>query len=260
MTLSKRLVKLLKPTKATQFDAPLAPDTPFYAIGDIHGCDHLLVDLLGQIATDAAGQRLPVVCVGDYIDRGADSAAVLNRLHALSLDQPDQINCLMGNHEEMMLAFLDDPVSYGIGWFQNGGLQTLASFGVRGASLDMSADQLQDIRSRFENAIGPELFAWLRQRPLEWSSGNVTVVHAGADPKLPIKSQSRDVLTWGHRDFLRTPRQDGRWIVHGHTINPTVKPINGRIGVDTGAFATGRLSAIKISASGVKTLVSVEGS
>lgn len=208
-----------------------------------------------MIAADAKGAAVHVVCVGDYIDRGENSASVLRRLYGISKAPNSKMICLMGNHEEMMLGFLDDPDRYARLWLKNGGMQTLASFQVAGARQNMSGARLKAARAELEAALGPELIAWIRALPRAWSSGNVTVVHAGADPERGLSDQLSDVLTWGHADFLRTPRQDGQWVIHGHTIVPEAVPINGRIGVDTGAFATGRLSAVCVSPAEVRPLV-----
>ena len=254
--LIQRLKSLLKPVKTSAFIAELKPDEQFYAIGDIHGRDDLLEDLLETIFADAEGSEAIIVCVGDYIDRGENSAAALRRLHGLSKEHTNNFICLLGNHEEMMLAFLDDPKRKAGVWLRNGGLQTLASFQIEGARQNMSERRLTKVRKQLEEALGADMIDWLRALPSMWSSGNVTVVHAGADPDRRLEGQHKNDLTWGHRNFLSKPRQDGQWIVHGHTIVSKIEANDGRIGVDTGAFATGRLSAASISASGVRSLIS----
>lgn len=255
MTFSRRLLSFFTRARARPFDAPLQPDQPFYVIGDIHGCDHLLADLLDIIADHAAGVAAPIICVGDYIDRGEQSAEVLRRLGALSQDGAANLTCLLGNHEEMLLAFLDDPERNARLWLQNGGLQTLASFAIGGVQQNMPKAQLLAVHAQLLEALGDEVLTWLRGLPTMWSSGNVTVVHAAADPGHSVDDQPAKVLTWGHRDFLTTPRRDGQWIIHGHTIVPEIDLRDGRVGVDTGAFATGRLSAAYVSSSGVTPLV-----
>ena len=223
-----------------RFDAPLAPETPFAAIGDVHGRDDLLAELLarleGDLPTDA-----PVVFLGDYVDRGAASADVLRRLHAL--DAEDRVTCLSGNHEAMMLEFLDDPATAGPRWLRNGGVQTLESFGLAGAPDGPETAAWDALRDRFRDAMGDVLEGWLRARPLRWQSGNVAAVHAGADPTRSLAEQHDDVLLWGHPAFATTPRTDGTWVVHGHTIVPKPVSEGGRIAVDTGAYATGTLTA-----------------
>lgn len=238
------LSNLFSARRAPTFDAPLAPDHPFVAIGDIHGAAPLLESLLGRIEADYPD--IPIVCVGDLVDRGEDSATVLRRVHALCTGSR-RVYCLMGNHERMMLDFLDDPEKNGPRWLRYGGLQTLASFKVsyRGPQdLAHAADAL-------EAALGTGLLEWLRALPTSWQSGNVAVVHAGANPAKPMSDQSEAALLWGHPEFGKTPRTDGVWVVHGHTIVEGAVTENGLISVDTGAYASGVLTAALIGVDGV---------
>lgn len=222
--------------------SPAAPDQPLFVIGDLHGRADLLDKLLDQ-ARD--GEQ--IICVGDYVDRGENSADVLARLH----ETPD-ILCLKGNHEDMLLAFLEDPENAGPRWLRYGGLQTLASFGVPGISERMRGGELTAARDEMVKRMGNAQIDWLQTMPLFYETGNVAIVHAGADPVCPIAQQSNTVLMWGHPEFRKTTRPDGIWVVHGHTIvdEPMVK--NGRISVDTGAYATGRLTAVRIGADGIE--------
>lgn len=232
----KTLLSALRSRKPASFD-PVAPESGFYALGDIHGRLDLLDRVLGGLPDD-----LPIVCVGDYIDRGDDGAGVLRRLQA----RPDII-ALRGNHEDMLLSFLDAPQEKGARWIRNGGLQTLASFGVTGVSQGTAGVDLKIAADALRRAMGPELIDWLRLLPLMHQSGNVTVVHAGADPSLPLDQQDHRALTWGHRDFLTTPRRDGQWVLHGHTIVDQPSAAEGRIAIDTGAYATGRLTVARVT-------------
>jgi serine/threonine protein phosphatase 1 len=227
------------------FDAPLAPEEPFVAIGDVHGRDDLLGRLLDRL--EAEEPELRVVLVGDYIDRGERSASVLARLSS----RPHLV-CLMGNHEAMCLGFLEDPAREGPRWLANGGLQTLASFGIGGVTLGSGPTALEAARDRLAMAMGENLIGWLADRPLLWHSGNVAVVHAGADPLRALEDQEERTLLWGHPRFAAQPRTDGIWVVHGHTILPEPVVEAGRIGIDTGAFATGRLTAALIAPEGVE--------
>lgn len=233
------------------FNAPLRPDDPFVVVGDIHGCDSLLEQLLGQIATV---RNCPdqVVFLGDYVDRGEQSAAVLHRLHALTKEAG--AICLMGNHEQMMLDFLESPEKNGPRWLRYGGLQTLASFGLGHIAETSTEETWKDARAELRRALGPELEFWLRSLPVYWRSGNMAVVHAGADPRARLSDQTRRSLLWGHPDFLKVPRQDDLWVIHGHTIVENIAAEQGRIGIDTGAYATGRLSAAFVSAVDVEIL------
>lgn len=240
MMFLKRL-RLSKPT----FSTPLAPDVPFYAVGDIHGRDDLLARLLDQLG-GTPQPATPLICVGDYIDRGDDSAAVLRRLFRMQRDAGNAMVCLRGNHEEMLLSFLDAPAQQGARWLRYGGLQTLASFRLAPIAATAPEADWNTLRDQLEEAMGEELVAWLRDLPFHWQTGNVVVTHAGADPGLPLEEQSPETLLWGHPEFESAPRQDGLWIVHGHTIVDQPMQNMGRISVDTGAYATGRLSAARV--------------
>lgn len=248
MSLLRRLFGGGEPARQS-FEAPLAPEQPFYAVGDIHGRDDLLARLLDKI--DAAEPEAMIVCVGDYVDRGEQSADVLRRLHARATAAADRFVCLMGNHEEMMLNFLDTPEEAGPRWLRYGGLQTLASFGLRGLTERSEGAALTDARGRLRDGLlAPELEAWLRALPRHWQSGNVAVVHAAADPDLPMEEQPDKTLIWGHPRFEHVARKDGIWVVHGHTIVDAPLTAQGRIPIDTGAYATGRLTAARIMPGG----------
>ncbi len=228
----------------THFGPP-APEETFYAIGDVHGCADPLRRLVDGIMTQEPGTR--IVCVGDYVDRGEHSAEVLAYLQSLAPGPDAQVICLIGNHEEMCLKFLDDPEGRSERWLRYGGLQTLASYGI---GLGSGRDPVA-LRDALAEAMGPATIDWLRALPTRWRTGNVAVVHAGADPWRPIEDQPPKTLMWGHQDFETTPRPDGIWVVHGHTIVDAPLAHDGRIAVDTGAYATGQLTAARISAEGV---------
>ena len=137
-------------SKAAKMPPP-APDIGFHAIGDIHGCLPQLTMLFDQLPTD-----LPVVCVGDYVDRGEDSAGVLRWLMA----HPDII-CIKGNHEAMMLDFIDNPREKGRRWISTGGLQSIASFDVRGLVTESAEDEvLAELSATFREALPDGLVDW----------------------------------------------------------------------------------------------------
>lgn len=225
-----------KPPRQPEMPA-ICPDKPLAVIGDIHGRADLLRDLLVSIPSDHQ-----IICVGDYVDRGEQSAEVIRILRS----RPD-ILCLMGNHEDMFLQFLDTPDRSGDRWLRYGGLQTLQSFGVPIEYDQAAAKRFVECRDALLAAMGPDAVEWLRGLPVWWSSGNVGVVHAAADPTRALTDQERSILCWGHPEFLTQPRQDGIWIVHGHTIVDKAHADHGRIAVDTGGYATGRLSAALVA-------------
>lgn len=231
----------LLPRKAEEAFAKLHPDAPFWAVGDIHGCSDLLDRILEQMTDD------PVVFVGDLIDRGPDSRKVLEKVFDLCSGDGQKYQTLMGNHEKLLLNFLKDPEGVGPSWTRFGGLQTLASFGISLSSSVHTDEACRDARDALIGEMGKPMIDWLTDLPCIWSSGNVHVVHAGADPSHPMTAQDRSDLIWGHRDFERTRRTDGQWVLHGHVIVPSPTQADGRIAIDTGAFATGVLTAAHVS-------------
>ena len=227
------------PVVVPRFAAP-APDGPLAVIGDVHGMAALFARMLDRLAREAPQAR--VTCVGDLIDRGEHSAQTLLAAHALR----HHVSVLLGNHEEMLLRFLDRPCREGPRWLRHGGLQTLASFGIGGLSQSAQGARLEAAALALRAALGPDVEAWMRGLPRFCRTGNIVVTHAGADPRAPIDAQSGQALTWGHPDFGRHSRSDGVWIAHGHRIVAEPMCQNGVISVDTGAFAGGGLSAAVI--------------
>ncbi len=224
------------------FDAPIRPDIPFFAVGDVHGCDRLLDRLLKRLDGVNHPEAL-LVMMGDYVDRGEETARALRRLVVLSRAAGELMHCMMGNHEQMLLDMLDDPVTHGPRWLRHGGLQTLASYRAQMSPQDRSDKAWYAMRDQLAAKMGDDTIRWLQDLPLYWQNGNVAAVHAGADPALPIADQESRSLLWGHPDFERKTRDDGLWIVHGHSIVASPQPVAGRIPTDTGAYATGILSA-----------------
>ncbi|TDL88149.1 metallophosphoesterase family protein [Meridianimarinicoccus aquatilis] len=231
----------------TRFEAPLDPDYSVYAVGDIHGRIDLLRRLLSRIEEDrATDPGRPIIFLGDYVDRGEESKAVLEALFQVAQDNPETITCLLGNHEQMMFDFLDTPEQSAGRWLRNGGLQTLASFGVGGITEQPSPDEATRAANRLREAFSEGLEEWLRSRPLHVQNGNVHFVHAAVDPSMPMAAQEQKHLIWGHPQFSKAARSDGQWVVHGHTIVDAPVVEAGRISIDTGAWFSGRLTAARI--------------
>lgn len=243
----------------TQWSAP-APNEVVYVIGDIHGSIEKLDSLLAQIDADIAGNSGSagkVVFVGDYIDRGDESADVLQFVADVTTAYPDRLIGLIGNHERMLLDFLSDPTGSAKRWIKYGGLQTLSSFGVgSGLTTDnLGAGDLLDAAGDLMEAMGPDLVDWLTKLPTSWSSGSLWVVHAGADPAVAMDRQQPKTLLWGAERFMRDERQDGQWVAFGHQPFDSPFAEAGRIAVDTGACYGGKLTAARIDPAGDVTFL-----
>lgn len=223
--------------------APLRPNRLTYAVGDIHGRRDLLDQMIDEIEADADGARGDLVFLGDYIDRGPDSAAVLKRLYRLELGNLT-VTCLMGNHERMLLSFLEDPAQ-GELWLRNGGLETIADFGPARRTSVNGQSPMETLRVQLQEVIGTDMLDWLRALPLSFLSGNMGCLHAMADPARAWEDQEERMLLWGRPSPNSAPRPDGIWLVHGHTIVDAAEIGPGRISVDTGAYKSGVLSAVR---------------
>lgn len=236
----------ISPVRATVPLQPFYVDMAHYIVGDIHGEIDLLDEAIAKIRnhyeTDGPFSAVRVVFLGDYVDRGRDSKSVLDVL--FELDQDATVVCLKGNHEQMMLDFLDMPTEKGSRWLRYGGLQTLSSYGISGAHERATDDVLLSLAKQFRNAIGPEKIDWLRSLPLWHQNGSMICVHAGLNPHLPLEEQKEKHLLWGHSDFETCPHSSGSTIVHGHTVVDHAGLNGHRLMLDTGAYATGKLTTL----------------
>lgn len=211
-----------------------------YAIGDIHGRRDLLDQLLEKIDADAQGDSYQLIFLGDYVDRGPDSWGVIERLVCLRQSRPSTI-FLKGNHEQALIDFIADPKA-SEAWLDWGGLETLQSYGVeniRGRSLEQVRDQLSEL-------MPDAHFRFLLDLSLSYARGHYFFVHAGVNPTRSLQSQRESDLLWIREPFLSAKNglKTDKIIVHGHT--PTAQPedLGWRINIDTGAFASGMLTAL----------------
>lgn len=243
----------LHPTSPSEAPLP-CPKVPVCIIADIHGRLDLLEAMLARIATQPDATAARIIFVGDLIDRGPESASVLARVHALHKANPNQVTCLMGNHERMMLDFLEDAARAGPRWIRNGGSETLSSFGLSPWARRQEENALQALAEALRAALSAELLEWLTTLPLIWQEDLLAVTHAGADPKRAMKDQSPERMLWGPRRREAALRKDGIWVVQGHVIVQTAHAQNQRIWVDTGAWRNGQLSAAWIDADGLSFL------
>lgn len=211
-----------------------------YAIGDIHGCARLLDALVRMIVEDARNatvrQKL-LVFLGDYVDRGPDSRGVLDRL---SGPPPAGFGTifLRGNHEQAMLDFMAAPEENDR-WLDFGGDATLLSYGIRAQSMTPVA-----AAAALEEALPARHRSFLQHLRLNVTIGDYFFVHAGVRPGVPLDAQSKDDMLWIRGDFLRSGKDFGKIVVHGHTICPAPEELSNRINVDTGAYASKRLSCV----------------
>ena len=240
---------------ADALDLPRPADQT-YVIGDLHGRADLLEQILELIDAHVGGTGATnpmLVFVGDYIDLGPDSARTLTRVRELAEEFPANITCLMGNHERMLLDFLADPGSRGPRWLRAGAAETLRSFGVATVNLTLdgpSPAAFKEAADVLLERLPDGMVDWVKSLKTSWNSGNLWVVHAGADPAHDMEDQSDRVLLWGHPEFDSALRGDGVWIAHGHTEIDAPFARDGRIATDTGAWRTGRLTACAIRPEG----------
>jgi serine/threonine protein phosphatase 1 len=230
----------------TQDAAPaVPPGWRIYAIGDIHGRFDLMEALADHIAQEmrtSPAQVAATVFLGDYVDRGPRSFDVVDRL--ARGDWPTPVVCLLGNHEDVLLRFLDDPTILEV-WRQWGALETLASYGVD-VQPAIRARDYEAVREDFAARIPDGHRRFLMRLETTYSAGEYFFCHAGVRPGVPLDHQAREDLIMIREPFLSSTADFGKVVVHGHT--PTQEPVieANRIGIDTGAYATGRLTALAL--------------
>ena len=213
-----------------------------YAIGDIHGrvdlLDGLLKRIEAHIAAKPIGHHIEVF-LGDYIDRGPASQSVLERLVARSSYRSV---FLKGNHETFMTDFIKSPHILG-DWQRLGGLETLMSYGIM-PTINANAVAQARIAADFDRVLPDSHRQFLGHLRLSFTCGDFFFVHAGVRPGIPLEKQRDEDLLWIRQEFLFCENDFGKVIVHGHTPvpNPDIRP--NRINIDTGGFATGRLTCL----------------
>jgi serine/threonine protein phosphatase 1 len=216
--------------------ASLPPGQRVYAIGDVHGCLDRLQTMHELIAEDLAArpaEEAVLVHLGDYVDRGPDSAGVVARLAAgAPLPDVPTVN-LMGNHEHMMLAALATGETETTElWLANGGADSLQSWGV-----PRSAQPRE-----WPSYLPMPHLMFLRDLAMRHEAGGYLFVHAGIRPGIPLDRQSRHDLMWIREPFLSWNESYGPVVVHGHTPRPEPVVRPNRIGIDTGAVMGGVLT------------------
>lgn len=219
-----------------------------YAVGDVHGRYDLLKQLLGLIVEDCLardpGRRPLLIFCGNYVDRGPDSAAVLEALIWLQHHGDIQARFLKGNHEAALMRYIDNPTDCA-DWLRLGGGETLRSYDV----VLVPDDPESCVRARdlLLRRMPSSHLHFLERLELMLVVGHYAFVHAGIKPGVKLRSQSEDDLLWIRKSFLDDDGPFEKIIVHGHGWtdgNPEILP--HRIGLDTGAYATGVLTAVRL--------------
>jgi serine/threonine protein phosphatase 1 len=223
----------------------LPADLRIYAIGDIHGCLDLLNELLARIDTDIALRptvRPVYVFLGDYIDRGSSSRETIDRL--IEHGATHESVFLKGNHELIAIKCLSDRGLIDQ-WLRLGGLETLVSYGVPAETL-ANGKQIAELQSAFHSALPQAHFRFFRDLKNSFECGDFFFAHAGVKPNVELSRQKESDLLWIREEFLTSSEDFGKIIVHGHTPTPEIEVRPNRINIDTGAFATGRLTCLVI--------------
>src|SRR2546423_278749 len=220
-----------------------------YVVGDVHGRLDLLNALLVEIESDIAAhppRKTLLVFLGDLIDRGPSSAQVVERLRTYERPSVRTI-FILGNHEEVLLRILDGDTSLIQSWLRFGGGQCLKSYGADPLEISVldGASAVAAIRA----AIPEKHQIFLRSFVDTCRFGDYLFVHAGIRPGVSIDKQLQSDLRWIREPFLHDDTDHGCVVVHGHTICPVVEEHPNRIGIDTGAYRTGVLTALALEGS-----------
>jgi len=259
----RRLVDLIGTGRSDHVARPAIPEgLAVFAVGDVHGCVDLLVEMHREIIKQA--KALPenlkrvVVYLGDYIDRGPDSADVIDLLVAAPLPGFKSIH-LLGNHEHAFIRFvrgerdfLNSPKV--VQWlFREGGLATLKSYGVT-VSSNTFPENIQRMRVQLLRKMPTDHFEFLQRLTLNHSIGDYFFVHAGIDPTRSLSEQRPSDLLNIREPFLASKELYDKVIVHGHTPYKAPNIQSNRIGLDTEAEASGRLSGLLLQRDNLKLL------
>jgi serine/threonine protein phosphatase 1 len=229
-------------------NAPVKPDCPpgerIYCIGDIHGRHDILEKIHIKILEDSVSYtgHKKLIYLGDYIDRGEHSQQVVELLLTSPL-LGFEIIYLRGNHEQTMLDFLIES-EVGRSWFNYGGLQTLVSYGVRYRKLPTSPHDFQALQTELRASLPLSHVEFLEQTILSYVDGSYYFVHAGVNPRLKLDQQQAEDQLWIRDAFIEHTKPYEKIIVHGHTITEEVDFQVNRIGLDTGAYLSGKLSCL----------------
>lgn len=221
------------------------PHPVVYAVGDVHGCLAELAEAEARIVADPVGEGHAklVVLLGDYVDRGPNSAGVLDYLLGPAPGGIERV-CLCGNHDDAMADFVRDPAAH-LPWLDIGGLQTLHSYGIDPGPL-LRAGRFAQLRDLLVSRIPATHLSFIDALPVYVAVGDVLFVHAGVDPGRALEDQRDGDMMWIREPFITNGPGFPMTVVHGHTPSGDVSVGPGRIGIDTGAYMTGRLTVLRV--------------
>lgn len=226
-----------------------------YAIGDIHGEFALfdaLIDAIGQDDAARPASNTHVILLGDLVDRGPNSASVIARARRLQAERKTTI--LAGNHEEMFLAAFEDTGMLRH-FLRHGGRETVLSYGVPRAAYDEAT--LEELQAIMNEAVPAEDRAFVGGFEDYHIAGDYLFVHAGIAPTIPLDEQQRHHLLWIREQFIEYDAPHEHMVVHGHTISIDVDARSNRIGIDTGAYRFGRLTALALEGETRRTIQAI---
>jgi serine/threonine protein phosphatase 1 len=214
-----------------------------YCVGDIHGRDDLLREVAERVEADVKTRSFDhavTVFLGDYVDRGCGSVRVIEQL--ASAQWPTSVIALTGNHEDFLLAFLDDADILDF-WRSQGGLETLHSYGVD-VGPAMAGRNFAEVQAAFRTRLPKSHRDFLEALKVSASIGDYFFCHAGVRPGVALDRQNRDDVLNIREPFLSSEAEHGKLVVHGHSPSVAPEIRANRIGIDTGAYATGRLTCL----------------
>lgn len=243
----KKLRTLVR-AQSTQPPPAIPAGERIYAIGDIHGQRDLLAALVASIEADEASRgaaRTTIILLGDLIDRGPDSAGVIAM--ARTLAKRRKVRILFGNHEEMFLQAMDNTEVLRA-FLRYGGRETILSYPVDAAA--WNAATLEEAQAMMCAAVPQDDLDFIRTFEDYIVIGDYVFVHAAIAPGVPLEEQSRVALRWMREPFLSHSGSHGYVVVHGHTISEAAEIRSNRIGIDTGAYRSGRLTALGLEGQG----------
>ena len=233
-------------------DAQPEPGLRIYAIGDVHGCHDELCELLALIDADIAANPVSVtrlIFLGDYVDRGPENRKVINEL--IGLQQSDRdVEFLLGNHDERILTFINNPALVWDGVMKWGGARTLEDYGI----VPKPGEDEESVRQRFADALPRSHYAFLSGLKPSTQSGDYFFCHAGVRPGIAFEDQAEHDLIWIRHDFLLHGAPFEKVVVHGHTPVDEVEVKTNRINIDTRCYVSGVLTAVVLEGTEIRFL------